>query len=92
MDQRTTHDYPTRLRLLDTELRQLRRDADVWGTGATIHRLRNCVAAAYGALILLLESDITQRDPAAAEMLIELVQSSLRDGRTLIAVAQQIAF
>ncbi len=73
-----------RVRLLHAELRRARREVDVWGTGATIHHLRNYVAAAERSLEMG-EECIEHGDLTDLDQFLELAQESLQAVHALIA-------
>ena len=73
-----------RIRMLHAELRRLRRQADVWSTGATIHHLRNYVAAAERSLQMG-EECMEHGDLADVGQFLELAQESLQAVHALIA-------
>ena len=73
-----------RIRMLHAELRRLRRQADVWSTGATIHHLRNYVAAAERSLEMG-EECIEHSDLTDLDQFLELAQESLQAVHALIA-------
>ena len=79
-----------RIRLLHAELWRLRRQADVWSTGATIHHLQNYVAAAERSLEMGKEC-IEHGDLADADRFLELTQASLQAVHALIAQTRYTA-
>ena len=81
-------DQSTRTRILLTGLRQLRRDGDLFATSATIHRLRNCILTAQGALRLV-EARLGRGQTEETQMLLELAETRLREGRALLARSRQ---
>ncbi len=87
MVQSTLLDPPPGMRLLHAELRRLRRQADVWSTGATIHHLRNYVAAAERSLQMS-EECIEHGDLADVDQFLDLAQESLQAVHALIALTR----
>ena len=84
-------DQFTRTRVLQAGLRQLRRDGDLFGTSATIHNLRNDIVTVQGALGLV-EARLRQGHADELEMLLDLAETRLREGRALIARTLQVRF
>ena len=78
----------TRMRLLNSGLTQLRMQADRRGSSDIIHHLRNCVLTAQGALKLV-EARLDRGDGDEVEMLLDLADSRLREGRALIVRSQR---
>ena len=81
-------DQSTRTRILLAGLRQLRRDGDLLATSATIHTLRNSILTAEGALRLA-EARLPRGETDETEMLLDLAEARLRDGRALLARTRQ---
>jgi hypothetical protein len=84
-------DQCTRTRVLQAGLRQLRRDGDRFGTSDTIHTLRNAIGTVQGALGLV-EARLTQGHADEIELLLDLADTRLREGRALIARTQHVRF
>ncbi len=84
-------DQGTRTRVLQAGLRQLRRDGDRFGTAATIHPLRNAILTVQGALGLV-EARRRQGHADEIELLLDLADTRLREGRALIARTQHVRF
>ena len=81
-------DQSIRTRILLASLRQLRRDGDLFATSATIHALRNSILTAEGALRLA-EARLLRRESEETEMLLDLADARLREGRALLARTRQ---
>ncbi len=73
-----------RSRLLKDGLRQFRYQAERSGRGDQVHQLRNTVATVQGALGLV-EQRLTQGDEPDLELLLDLAETRLREGRALLA-------
>ena len=73
-----------RSRLLKDGLRQFRYQAERSGRGDQVHQLRNTVAIVQGALGLV-EQRLTQGDEPELELLLNLAETRLREGRALLA-------
>ncbi len=84
-------DQSTRTRILLASLRQLRRDGDLFATSATIHALRNSILTAEGALRLA-EARLLRGESEETEMLLDLAEARLREGRALLARTRQARF
>ncbi len=76
--------YHIQLPLLWAELRQLRIQADLYGSGDTIHDLRSYVANATTALTLVEQRMANRHGTLPLEELLEIAQQSLRDMRAMI--------
>jgi hypothetical protein len=74
----------TRSRLLMDGLRQFRYQAERSGRGDQVHQLRNTVATVQGALGLV-EQRLTRGDEPELELLLDLAETRLREGRALLA-------
>jgi hypothetical protein len=84
-----TIDTSTRLAVLNSSLSQLRREADRLGAGDKIHRLRNSILTAQGALGLV-ESRLTQGRSDEVDKLLELAETRLREARSVVAQRQRL--
>ena len=70
--------------MLNSSLSQLRREADRLGAGDAIHRLRNSILTAQGALGLV-ESRLAQGRSDEVEKLLDLAETRIREARSLVA-------
>ncbi len=88
MDAGQQHSYFLRSSLLGSQLRQFRIDADRAGRADTVHALRNTVLTASGALRLA-EDHLRRGQSTDIEVLLDIAESRLREGRALIARARR---
>lgn len=69
----------------------LRIASDRMASADTIHHLRNCVQTAHGALSLA-EAHLKAGKTDDLELLLNLAESRMREGRALIVRTQQLRF
>ncbi len=81
-------DLAERAQLLQADLRQVRRQGQARGSGATIHALSNQVATAHSALQLV-EARCDEAKANDIEQLLALAEACLRTARILIAQTSQ---
>ncbi len=78
------HNITERTRLLQAEFRHLWQQAQILGSGATIHALISRLSTARGALCLVEERQAWDTQDHLA-LLLDLAETSLHEARTLIA-------
>ncbi len=71
---------------LRTEFRIVRHAAARAASGATVHRLTNCITTIQAALVLL-ETDAAPHRPESVPVLLRLAAARLREARQLVAHA-----
>jgi hypothetical protein len=79
-----TPDRANRARLLHASLRQVRRAAQLAGSGATVHLLANLIATANSTLFLV-QARASWASDEQIEDLLQLADECLRQAQILIA-------
>ncbi len=88
MDAGQQHSYFHRSSVLGSQLRQFRIEADRAGRADTVHALRNTVQTASGALRLV-EHHLRHGQSTDIEVLLDIAETRLREGRAMIARARR---